>query len=89
MLYYHLRKANVFQPQAGWLKFLIKLLAALCVMGAVLYYAMGDANAWLGFSLIKRLIYISGLVLLGGVSYFATLMLLGFRPRDYIRRVNR
>ena len=89
LLYHHLRRANFFHPQAGWLKFLIKLFASLSVMGVVLHYAMGDANAWLGFSLIKRLIYISGLVLLGGVSYFATLMLLGFRPRDYIRRVNR
>jgi len=89
LLYHHLRRANFFHPQAGWLKFLIKLFVALSVMGIVLHYAMGDANAWLSFSLIKRLIYISGLVLLGGVSYFATLMLLGFRPRDYIRRVNR
>jgi len=89
LLYYHLRRANYFNPQAGWFLFLLKLLVALLVMAAVLYCAMGDASAWLGFSLIKRLFYISGLVVLGGVSYFATLMLLGFRPRDYIRRVNR
>jgi len=89
LLYYHLRRANYFNPQAGWFLFLLKLLVALLVMAAVLYCAMGDASAWLGFSLIKRLLYISGLVVLGGVSYFATLMLLGFRPRDYIRRVDR
>ncbi|MEY3883316.1 MAG: hypothetical protein RLZZ379_594, partial [Pseudomonadota bacterium] len=41
------------------------------------------------FALIKRLIYITGLVILGAVSYFSTLMLLGFRPRDYLRRVER
>lgn len=89
LLYYHLRRANYFQPQAGWLMFLVKLLIALVFMGIALHYAMGDASAWLQFSLLKRLIYISGLVVLGGVSYFAMLMLLGFRPRDYIRRVNR
>ncbi len=89
LLYYHLRRANYFQPQAGWLLFLVKLLMALVFMGIALHYAMGDASAWLQFSLLKRLIYISGLVVLGGVSYFAMLMLLGFRPRDYIRRVNR
>ena len=89
LLYYHLRRANYFDPQAGWLMFLLKLLVALLVMAAVLYFAMGDASSWLAFSLIKRLLYISGLVVLGGVSYFAMLMLLGFRPRDYIRRVNR
>ncbi len=87
LLYYHLRKAHVYQPQPGWLAFLFKLLVALSVMGVALYFAMGDTNAWLNFGLIKRLLYISGLVVLGGVSYFATLTLLGFRPRDYIRRV--
>ncbi|MGZ8262212.1 MAG: murein biosynthesis integral membrane protein MurJ, partial [Methylotenera sp.] len=89
LLYYHLRKANVYQPQPGWLLFLLQLFAALSVMGIALYFAMGDTSAWLSFGLMKRLLYISGLVVLGGVSYFATLMLLGFRPRDYIRRVNR
>ncbi len=87
LLYYHLRKAHIYQPQPGWLAFLFKLLVALSVMGVALYFAMGDTSAWLNFGLIKRLLYISGLVVLGGVSYFATLMLLGFRPRDYIRRV--
>lgn len=87
LLFYHLRKAQVYQPQAGWLLFLIKLFAALGVMAIVLYFAMGDASDWLHFGLMKRLTYISGLVALGGLSYFATLLLLGFRPRDYMRRV--
>ncbi|MDP1523492.1 MAG: murein biosynthesis integral membrane protein MurJ [Methylotenera sp.] len=89
LLYYHLRKADVYQPQPGWIIFLLKLAVGLSVMGVTLYYAMGDTSSWLHFGLIKRLLYLGGLVMLGGVSYFATLMLLGFRPRDYIRRVNR
>lgn len=87
LLYYHLRKADIFNPQAGWLSFLLKLSLALTVMALVLYFAMGDTREWLTFHLIKRLVYITGLVALGGVSYFATLMLLGFRPSDYMRRV--
>lgn len=89
LLYYHLRKSDIYRPQPGWLIFGFKLLVALSVMGAVLYFAMGDTSAWLEYDLIKRLLYLSGLVMLGGVSYFATLLLLGFRPRDYIRRVER
>jgi len=87
LLFYHLRKASIFLPQPGWLIFLLKLLVALSVMGIALYFAKGDTSAWLNFGLMKRLLYICGLVTLGGVSYFATLMLLGFKPRDYIRRV--
>jgi putative peptidoglycan lipid II flippase len=89
LLYYHLRKSNYFHPQLGWFKFLFKLLFALSVMGVVLYCAMGNAAAWLTFSLFERLVYLTGLVALGAVSYFATLLLLGFRPRDYMRRVSR
>ena len=87
LLYYHLQKASIYQPQAGWLVFVLKLLVALCVMGAALYFAKGDTGAWLHFGLIKRLLYLSGLVLLGATSYFASLLLMGFRPRDYMRRV--
>ena len=89
MLYFYLRKSDIYQPQPGWISFLVKLSIALSVMGVTLYFAMGDTSAWLTFSLIKRLIYITGLVVLGAISYFATLMLLGFRPRDYLRRVER
>jgi putative peptidoglycan lipid II flippase len=87
LLYYHLRKAGIFKLQPGWFIFLLKLTVALIVMAIALYYAKGDTNAWLHYGLMKRLIYISGLVALGGASYFATLMLMGFKPRDYIRRV--
>jgi len=87
LLYYHLRKAGIYHLQPGWLIFLVKLVVALIVMGVVLYYVKGETTAWLQFGLIKRLLYITGLVSLGAASYFATLMLLGFRPRDYIRRV--
>ncbi len=87
LLFYHLRKTHVYQPQAGWMLFITKLLVALGVMTVVLYFAMGDAGDWLHFGLMKRLLYIGGLVVLGGLSYFATLLLLGFRPKDYMRRV--
>jgi len=87
LLYYHLRKADIFQPQPGWLLFLLKLSAALSVMAASLYFSMGDRVAWLSFGLLQRFLSLSGLVALGGLSYFASLWLLGFRPRDYMRRV--
>jgi len=89
LLYHHLRKAQIFHPQSGWLLFVVKLSLALGVMGVVLHFAMGDASLWLSLGLMHRLVYLSGLVVLGAVSYFAMLLLLGFRPRDYIRRVSR
>ena len=89
LLYYHLRKSNVYQPQPGWIIFALKLMVALVAMGTVLYFSMGNPQTWLNFSLLERLLYLTGLIALGGITYFATLMLMGFRPRDYIRRVER
>ena len=81
-------KLNIYQPQAGWLIFVLKLLVALMRDGVALYFAMGDTGAWLHYSLMKRLALSSGIGVAGRLRvYFAALFLLGFRPRDYMRRV--
>ena len=67
--------------------FVVKLVIALCVMGVTLYFAMGKPSDWLQFSLMHRLLYLTGLVLLGALSYFASLGLMGFRPRDFSKRI--
>jgi putative peptidoglycan lipid II flippase len=54
-----------------------------------LVWAMGDASIWLNFHLFKRLLFLSGLVLLGAISYFTVLYVLGLRPQDYIRQAKR
>jgi len=86
LLYYQLRRHNIFQPQPGWLKFLLKLAAALAVMGATLWFAMGPQTAWLSGGILERAFHLGWVVVAGAAAYFATLGLLGFRPRDYMRR---
>jgi putative peptidoglycan lipid II flippase len=87
LLYYHLRKARLYEPQAGWWIFLLKLAFALVSMGSVLYVAMGDEAAWLAFNVVQRLMHLSILVVLGMGVYFALLLMMGFRPRDFSRKV--
>ncbi len=87
MLFYHLKKSNVFQAQSGWWLFFAKLLVALIVMALVLRFLMGDAKLWLEYGLWNRLINLAGLVAVGAASYFAVLFLLGFRPKEYMRKV--
>lgn len=89
LLYSQLRKLKLYQPQPGWLLFLVKLSVALVVMAAVIFYVMGDANAWLNYTIFERLFWMALLVCVGAASYFATLFLLGFRPRNYIRKVQK
>jgi len=86
LLYYHLRKAEVYKPAAGWLLFMAKLLLALLAMAAALYFAAGTQADWLDYTAVSKLTHLLGLVLLGAGVYFACLWLTGFRLRDYMRR---
>ncbi len=86
MLYRGLRRHDVYHPQPGWAVFSLKLLAALVVMGGALWLASGSDAAWLAYPLAERLIRLGVLVGLGGIAYFATLWVLGFRLNDFKRR---
>ena len=86
LLYWQLRKRDMFQPQPGWALFLGKLLLALLAMVAVLLLAMQQLPAWADGSMLWRLLRLGGMVGLGLLAYLAVLALLGFRLRDFARR---
>src|SRR3990167_2653955 len=86
LLYYHLRRADIFRPLPGWGGFLAKLLLAVSVMAAVLWMGMGETEQWLHFSAIEKFLRLSLLVLAGAASYFGALWLMGFRVGDFVHR---
>ncbi len=86
MLWRGLRRRGVYQPQAGWGVFMLKLLVALVVLGAVLWFASAGDTVWLAMSGGQRALQLSLVVMAGILSYFATLWLLGFRPQDFRRK---
>jgi putative peptidoglycan lipid II flippase len=86
LLYYHLRKANVYRPQPGWLLFLAKLGVAVVVMAAALWFASGASDAWMHYGVIQKLWRLTALMLLGAASYFGILGILGIRVKDFMRR---
>jgi putative peptidoglycan lipid II flippase len=87
LLYWQLRKQKIFQPQPGWTMFLIKLVVAVLVMSAVLLGVMWLMPAWDQGNMLARLLRLGVVVGAGIVAYFAVLAILGFRPRDFARRV--
>ncbi|MHA6495289.1 murein biosynthesis integral membrane protein MurJ [Pseudomonas borbori] len=86
LLYWRLRKADMFQPQAGWAAFFCKLAVAVLTMAAALLAAMHVMPAWSEGHMLWRLSRLAALVALGLLSYFGMLLLLGFRLRDFARR---
>jgi putative peptidoglycan lipid II flippase len=86
MLWRGLRQHGAYQPLPGWGRFMLKLLAALIVLGGMLWFASGKDATWLTMDGSQRVLRLTGVVLGGIASYFAALWLLGFRLADFRRR---
>jgi putative peptidoglycan lipid II flippase len=86
LLYYKLRRHEIFRPQPGWIMFLVKLAASLLVMSIVLWCAMGTEAFWLSARAWWRIGRLAMLVVLGGAAYLGTLWALGFRLSHFAKR---
>ncbi len=86
LLFWQLRKHQLFEPQPGWGKFIAKLVVSVLVMCAVLVGMMYVMPAWDEGGMTIRLVRLGALVVAGVVAYFGMLALLGFRLRDFSRR---
>ena len=86
LLYRGLRRHGIYTPQPGWATFYAKLSVAMLAMGAALWFAGGAEDDWMHWSLMARLLRLTFLVGLGGLVYFASLWLTGFRLNDFKRR---
>lgn len=86
LLYWQLRKQKIFTPQPGWLTFLLRLVAAVVVMAAALLGVMHLMPEWSQGTMPFRLMRLLVVVVAGVVAYFATLLVLGFRVKEFARR---
>jgi putative peptidoglycan lipid II flippase len=86
ILFYLLRKREIYKPEPGWAKFLAKVGLAMLVLGLTLWLGMGSEQSWLSDSGWGRVWRMTGLVAMGMAAYIAVLWLLGFRLKDFSRR---
>ncbi|MDO4997946.1 MAG: murein biosynthesis integral membrane protein MurJ [Neisseria sp.] len=86
LLYVLLRAKGMYQPKAGWGKFLIKLSIALAIMGGGLWAMLNFLPlAWQDVGTWQRVWQLAMLIAAGVVLYFGALVALGFRPRHFKR----
>jgi len=86
-LFTGLRRRGIYVPHAGWLAFFLKVVAAVALMGAVAWFSQAQLD-WAALR-AHPLLRAGALFLIIGVSaavYFAVLLALGFRPRQFMRR---
>ena len=86
LLLHLLKKQGIYQPQPGWTGYFLRVLLAVALMAAMLFYTMGDAEWWLAAGFLDRIIRMALLVTGGIALYFAALGVMGFRPRQFARR---
>ena len=86
LLYATSRRRAIFQPQPGWGRFTLRVLAAVCVMGLVLWLLRGENRSWLELEKLTRVAWLAGLTLVGALVYFGVLAAMGWRPRESFHR---
>ena len=84
-LWFLMRRSGDFRPEPGWGAFLLKLVVALYLMGGVLWYGMGTEASWFEIPAVTRAIKLAVVIIGAAFVYFASLGLMGFRPRDFAR----
>ncbi|WP_260293303.1 murein biosynthesis integral membrane protein MurJ [Sedimenticola hydrogenitrophicus] len=83
LLFRGLRQAGVYRPEAGWPLLILRAVLASTIMGALLYWGVGDLASWLGMTAADKVWRLSLWVLAGVGSYFAVLALQGIGPRHF------
>ena len=86
-LYAGLRRRKIYVPQPGWGKFVFRLVVAVSVMGAVSWFGQAQFD-WIAMRAtpLLRAGALAAIIAAAAVAYFAVLLALGFRPRDFKRR---
>jgi putative peptidoglycan lipid II flippase len=86
LLYGSMRKGGVYTPMPGWGSFLGRVVLALLVLGAVLWWSAGPDTFWIAARLWTKVGRLALVIAAGSIAYFGALWLLGFRLSDFDRR---
>jgi putative peptidoglycan lipid II flippase len=81
LLWRGLCREGVLVHSAGWPAFVLRVLAANLVMGALLWWLAGDTAHWATMPFLERMLRGGGGIALGAAVYFGVLFALGMRQR--------
>jgi putative peptidoglycan lipid II flippase len=82
LLWRGLVKEGVLKPSPVWPKFMLRVVLANLVMGALLVWLAGDTATWAEMHFVERVLRGGGGIALGAAVYFAMLYATGMRYRD-------
>lgn len=76
-------RRNIYKPSPGWIRFLIQLAIASCLMSLYLWLMTGDLNFWLDKPLSMRGGLVLANVFAAIVIYLLGLRICGMRPAQF------
>ncbi|MEQ1515605.1 MAG: murein biosynthesis integral membrane protein MurJ [Usitatibacteraceae bacterium] len=85
LLYGFMRRQGIFVPQPEWLAFLLKIGVALYAMAITLFWISGADTEWLKSSTLANCWRLGLVMIVGAVTYFGALWLMGFRLNQFSR----
>lgn len=85
LLFIGLRKLGVYNPVAGWGKFIVKLIVANTCLLILLILATPIANEWLAWTVWQRFAVLFGLIMSAAIIYFTVLAIVGFKIKSLLK----
>lgn len=79
LLFVTLRRHDVYRPSSRWMLFLARIILASGVMGAILFWGVGDLESWLDAPALDRIYRLSIWVIVGVSAYLLTVVTFGVR----------
>jgi putative peptidoglycan lipid II flippase len=88
LLYIGLRKLNVYQPRAGWGKFIIQLLVPNISLMLLLFWLTPEIIEWIDSNVWQRFTMLFGLIAAAMLVYFVMLAVVGIKIRSLLKISN-
>lgn len=84
LLFIVLLRKNIYVPKSGWLRFIIQIAIAVCVMCVCLVVLDKPAELWYQQNLWGRLRDLTFMVVVALTTYLVALIVLGIRPQQLL-----
>lgn len=85
LLYYGLRKRQVYTPDRGWLRLTVAVLMGCIAMAFLLVYMTGDIVSWLQADVLLRVRNLSLTIVSGALVFVVAGFVTGLRKHDLLR----
>mgnify|MGYP002627412084 CR=1 FL=1 len=85
MLLFLLIKRNIYIVSKESILFIVKALIAGIVMCSALRYISPSFDEWITMGTLESIAYLIAMIMLGGLIYGGTVLLLGIKPRSLKR----